>query len=71
MIFYKNNKNDSDIAKSMSDVLLKKTASKEMVKNSSEKLISDLNRSSELFDHVGNYKAAEIITKIIEKVAGK
>ena len=72
MIFYKDNKiSVDDIAKSMNDVLLNKTASKELIKNKSEKLVSDLNRASELFENVGNYKAAEVVTKIIEKIAGK
>jgi len=72
MIFYKSNKHYAyDIAESMNDVLLNKIASQEIVNSNSQKLIEDLNRSSEIFDELGNYKAAEIITKIIEKIAGK
>lgn len=33
--------------------------------------INDLIRSAELFDELKNHKAAEIITKIIEKLAFK
>lgn len=82
MIFYKSNKMSTiyspnkksylyDIAESMNDVLLNKTASLETINNTSEKLIADLNKSSEIFDDLGNSKAAEIITKVIEKIAGK
>ena len=35
------------------------------------KTINDLVRSAELFDELQNYKAAEIITKVIEKLASK
>jgi hypothetical protein len=83
MIFYKSNKMSTvyssdknkkytyDIAESMNDVLLNKTAEDQIKNNKSEELINNLNRSSELFEDVGNVKAAEIITKIIEKIAGK
>lgn len=72
MIYQKNNKHYSyDIAESMNDALLNKTASQKIINDNSEQLIENLSRSSELFDDIGNHKAAEIITKIIEKIAGK
>ncbi len=83
MIFYKDNKMPTvysqnnkkyiidDLAESMKNILSNKTASQSLINNKSEELINNLNRSSELFEDLGNVKAAEIITKIIEKVAGK
>ena len=69
MITNKNSKLSDEFATSMKNSLLNKKSDKIVL--ASEKLIEDLNRSSELFEDLGNYKAAEIITKIIEKVAGK
>ncbi len=69
MITNKNSKLSDELATSMKNALLNKKSDKIVL--ASEKLIEDLNRSSELFEDLGNYKAAEIITKIIEKVAGK
>lgn len=60
-----------DLAEAMNDVLINKVASEVKISNASDKLLSDLNRSSELFEDLGNFKAAEIITKLIEKIAGK
>ena len=71
MIFYKNKSISDDLAESMGNILSNKTASEKTIDNESTKLILDLSRSSEIFDELGNYKAAEIITKIIEKIAGK
>lgn len=73
MIFYKDNKKtiNNDLALSMENILSNKTASENIIENESEKLISDLNRCSEIFEDLGNVKAAEIITKILEKIAGK
>lgn len=75
MNFYKNKSTvkyvAEDLAEAMSNILLNKTASDRTIEVNSEKLLADLNRSSELFEDLGNFKAAEIITKIIEKIAGK
>lgn len=69
MIFNKKTILAEELASSMND-LLKKTASSDIVEAKSDKLISDLSRSSEIFDDIGNHKTAEIITKILEKIAG-
>lgn len=57
-----------ELAKSM-QTSLTKTASDVNLDNKIEETILNLNKSAQLFDELKNYKAAEIITKVIEKLA--
>lgn len=66
MLTYKHVDSD-DLAIAMKDVLSSKTAS---VKTATVAL-NDLNRSCEILEELGEVKAAEIVTKIIEKISGK
>jgi hypothetical protein len=58
-----------ELATSMQDSLDNKIDKNIIVNKNIESTIDNLTRSAELFDELKNYKAAEIITKIIEKLA--
>ena len=70
----KYSENSSDLANQIADSMknsLNITVNDKTIDNNIELTINNLIRSAELFDELENYKAAEIITKIIEKLALK
>ena len=70
----KYSENSSDLASEIADSMknsLNITVNDKTIDNNIELTINNLTRSAELFDELENYKAAEIITKIIEKLALK
>lgn len=58
-----------ELAVSMQNSLDNKIDNNVIVNKNIESTIDNLIRSAEIFDELKNHKAAEIITKIIEKLA--
>lgn len=58
-----------ELSTSMQNSLDNKIDKNIIVNKNIESTIDNLIRSAEIFDELKNYKAAEIITKIIEKLA--
>lgn len=59
----------NELQRLMHNSLSNKTAQDAVLDNDVNNIIADLSRSAEIFDELENHKAAEIITKIIEKLA--